>query len=55
MEKTFCSVCAWRRTCQKRFGMRDETCPDFTRDLTLKNDKNDKDDKNGREHERQDS
>ncbi len=34
-EKTFCSVCAWRKTCQKRFTMKDRICPDFTRDLSL--------------------
>ena len=34
-DKTFCSVCAWRKTCQKRFSMKDRICPDFTRDLSL--------------------
>jgi len=55
MEKTFCSVCAWRRTCQKRFGMKDGICPDFTKDLTLKDDKKDKNDGDRRGHEKQDS
>ncbi len=34
-----CAVCAWRETCKKRFT-RDSgspfRCPDFTRDITLK-------------------
>ncbi len=33
--KTYCSVCAWRKTCQKKFTMKDRICPDYTRDLTL--------------------
>jgi len=34
-EKTYCSVCAWRETCQKRFTIKDRICPDYTRDLSL--------------------
>jgi hypothetical protein len=34
-EKTYCSVCAWRKTCQKRFTIKDRICPDYTRDLSL--------------------
>ena len=34
-EKTYCSVCAWRKTCQKRFTMKNRICPDYTRDLSL--------------------
>ena len=33
--KTYCSVCAWRQTCQKKFTMKDRICPEFTRDLSL--------------------
>lgn len=33
--KTYCSVCAWRKNCQKRFTMKDGICPDYTRDLSL--------------------
>lgn len=37
-ERTVCSVCAWRGTCQKKFSF-DQSgsakCPDYTRDLTL--------------------
>jgi hypothetical protein len=39
-ERTICSVCAWRGTCQKKYTF-DQSgsakCPDYTRDLTLKN------------------
>jgi hypothetical protein len=37
--KTLCVVCAWRSTCNKKFLMDGATttkCPDFTRDVTLK-------------------
>lgn len=37
-ERTICSVCAWRGTCQKKYSF-DQSgsakCPDYTRDLTL--------------------
>jgi hypothetical protein len=37
-DHTYCSVCAWRATCQKKFTF-DQTgagkCPDYTRDLAL--------------------
>jgi hypothetical protein len=37
-ERTICSVCAWRATCQKKYSF-DQSgsarCPDYTRDLTL--------------------
>ena len=34
-----CVVCAWRATCQKKFSISgsDMRCPDFSRDVTLKN------------------
>lgn len=33
-----CSVCAWRGTCQKKFSVsgKDLKCPDFCRDVTIK-------------------
>jgi hypothetical protein len=37
--KTLCVVCAWRPTCNKKFSMDGSTttrCPEFTRDVTLK-------------------
>jgi len=45
---SICVTCAWRLTCNKKFSMDGATttrCPDFTRDITLKEpseeDKND--------------
>jgi hypothetical protein len=40
-EKRYCSICAWRGTCAKRFSVPKDAsgrvhCPDFTRDLTIK-------------------
>ncbi|HMK37118.1 MAG TPA: hypothetical protein VK463_18745 [Desulfomonilaceae bacterium] len=38
-DKTLCVICAWRQTCNKKFSMDGATttkCPDFTRDVTLK-------------------
>jgi len=40
-DKKYCSICAWRATCQKRFTVSIDSsgyvhCPDFTRDLTIK-------------------
>jgi hypothetical protein len=38
-DRTMCVVCAWRATCNKKFSMDGATttrCPDYTRDLTLK-------------------
>ncbi len=46
-EKTYCSVCAWRKTCQKRFSMKDRICPDFTRDLSLPKDEEKKEEDEG--------
>ncbi|MBN1614670.1 MAG: cytidylate kinase-like family protein [Deltaproteobacteria bacterium] len=42
MDKRICAICAWRGTCQKRFTVQTDAllnvhCPDFTRDVTLKN------------------
>jgi hypothetical protein len=40
-EKKYCSICAWRASCQKRFTVSIDSsgyvhCPDFTRDLSIK-------------------
>ena len=40
-EKRYCSICAWRENCQKRFSMSTDTlgnvhCPDYTRDISIK-------------------
>jgi len=40
-EKRYCSICAWRETCQKRFSISTDSrgmvnCTEFTRDLTIK-------------------
>lgn len=40
-EKRYCSICAWRGNCQKRFSVKTDSvgnvyCPDFTRDLSIK-------------------
>lgn len=40
-DKRLCSICAWRATCQKRFSVTTDSagnvhCPDFTRDLAIK-------------------
>lgn len=33
-----CAVCAWRAACRKKFSVsgRDFKCPDFSRDITIK-------------------
>lgn len=46
-DRTICVVCAWRQTCNKKFSMDGATttkCPDFTRDVTLKESAADKND-----------
>jgi len=40
-EKRYCSICAWRENCQKRFSVSTDTqgfvhCPDYTRDISIK-------------------
>ncbi len=40
-EKKYCSICAWRPNCQKRFTVSIDSsgfvhCPDFTRDMKIK-------------------
>ena len=38
MDRSLCSVCAWRQDCNKKFkpgaGV---NCPDFSRDMKIKN------------------
>ncbi len=36
-----CILCAWRDSCQKKYSVsgRDMRCPDFVRDLCIKEDK----------------
>ncbi len=44
LEKRFCVVCAWRKFCQKKFLVSSDTsfsCPDFTRDLNIKDEEDD--------------
>jgi hypothetical protein len=41
MEKQYCSVCAWRQNCQKRFSVITDAsgcvrCPEYSRDLAIK-------------------
>ena len=35
-----CILCAWRENCQKKFSVsgRDVRCPDFVRDMSIKDD-----------------
>ncbi len=40
-EKKYCSICAWRENCIKRFHVSIDSsgyvhCPDYTRDLAIK-------------------
>jgi hypothetical protein len=38
IDRQFCVVCAWRENCAKKFCVPDggAHCPDFTRDISLK-------------------
>jgi hypothetical protein len=38
MAMDICAVCAWRETCKKKFSIsgKDLRCPDFARDVTIK-------------------
>ena len=45
-DKKLCLICAWRETCVKKFRFSDGValnCIDFTRDVTLKQEKGDED------------
>jgi hypothetical protein len=40
-EKRYCSICAWRQNCQKRFSVITDAsgcvrCPDYSRDLVIR-------------------
>jgi hypothetical protein len=40
-ERKYCSICAWRASCNKRFSITTDAmgcvrCPDYTRDLAIK-------------------
>ena len=37
-ERQFCAICAWRENCAKKFSVPDggAHCPDFTRDISLR-------------------
>jgi hypothetical protein len=40
-DKRYCAICAWRETCAKRFSIKTDSlgnvyCPDFSRDLAIK-------------------
>lgn len=41
-KREICILCAWRENCQKKFSVsgRDIRCPDFVRDLSIKEKKN---------------
>ncbi|MBI5102373.1 MAG: hypothetical protein HZB33_11125 [Nitrospirae bacterium] len=40
IRKQSCTLCAWRLDCQKKFSVsgRDIHCPDYSRDLSVKED-----------------
>lgn len=42
--KDICILCAWRENCQKKFSVsgKDMRCPDFVKDLSIKEDLTDK-------------
>lgn len=44
-----CVVCAWRGNCAKRFSVSDSgaRCPDFSRDVTIKDLPEDSEEQNG--------
>lgn len=48
-KKDICIVCAWRATCQKKFSIsgKDIHCPDFVRDLTIKEEEKKPEEKEG--------
>ncbi|MCX5821729.1 MAG: hypothetical protein NT047_17745 [Deltaproteobacteria bacterium] len=40
-EKRYCSICAWRENCRKRYSIATDAsgcvrCPDYSRDLSIK-------------------
>ncbi len=53
--KQCCLICAWRETCSKRFCIPDggAHCPDFSRDVTIKNEHPDRNADKPRNQEKQ--
>jgi hypothetical protein len=53
MTKTtnICAICAWRATCQKKFSIsgKDMRCPDFVRDLSIKEKEEEKEEEEKKE------
>lgn len=47
--KNICSLCAWRAECLKKFSLsgKDIRCPDFVKDIALKNEEKDPEPKQG--------
>lgn len=46
-DRTICAVCAWRRDCQKKYWFESSGqrfCADYTRDLSLKEEKKEEED-----------
>jgi hypothetical protein len=52
--KNICMICAWRQTCIKRFSITKDSklhCPDFTRDVTIKDEEEEKNQSTEKERE----
>ena len=42
-DKKLCIICAWREKCNKKFSLGEKLhCPDFTKDITIKQTEEDK-------------
>ncbi|ABQ26484.1 hypothetical protein Gura_2305 [Geotalea uraniireducens Rf4] len=54
-ERQFCAICAWRENCAKKFSVPDggAHCPDFTRDISLRDDRTSKDSDKSNEDKRE--
>lgn len=38
VDRSLCPICAWRRDCKKKFKHGETVfCPDYTKDLSIKN------------------
>ncbi|GBE01957.1 hypothetical protein BMS3Bbin06_02237 [bacterium BMS3Bbin06] len=50
-----CAICAWRATCRKKFfiSRKDIRCPDFVRDLSIKDEGGAEEDNKEKEGEKQ--
>lgn len=55
MSNQRCAVCAWRENCSKRFSVADNgsRCPDFSRDVSIKNISESNNDTNQKEQQKQ--